>query len=653
MNDKARGAETAPAIEPSADAGEQRYRPIGDYALIGDCHASALVSKHGAIDWACLARFDAGSVFGRILDAEKGGTFALSAREQIGCSRRYLPDTNVLETTFTTRTGSARLLDCFTMRQGGRQHPYRQLLRVAEGIEGEVSFDVLVQPRFDYGSLRPWVRYCAKQRVYTAVGGDDAFVLSAECPLDVDVEGACLRGEVKVSRKRRSRFSLVSQQPHEMRLAHPPDRVLDERLRGTIAWWRAWVRKGRYGPGYREQAVRSSLLLKLLTCAPTGAIIAAPTASLPEEPGGVRNWDYRFCWVRDATLTLAALLDVGHTRAANGFKLFIERATAGHADDLQIAYGCYGERRLTELELPHLEGYRGSHPVRVGNAAAEQRQLDVYGELLEAAHLWRRAGNPTSEDDWRFLSSLVEAACAKWMEPDQGMWEVRGPPRHFVHSKVMCWVAARRGIEAAEQEDLPCDLERWRAARDEMRATIEREGVDPVRGCFVQSFGSTELDASLLLLPIVGFVDANDPRMRRTVDLIREELCIDGLVRRYRPERSSDGVRGGEGAFLMASFWLVDVLAMQGEIEEAETRFRSLLELGNDVGLFAEEYAPKDREPLGNFPQAFTHMALITCAAQLWRAHAGAGADHARPKAERAYVQRRPRRAAGRTRTRR
>ncbi len=627
-----------PAIEPGRDARARRYAPVGDYALIGDCHASALVSKHGSIDWACLARFDAGSVFGRILDVEKGGTFALAAREQIGCSRRYLPDTNVLETTFTTRTGAARLLDCFTMREGGRQHPYRQLLRVVEGIEGEVSFDVLIEPRFDYGSLRPWLRYCEKRRVYTAVGGDDAFVLSADCPLEVVLEEACLRGEFTVARKQRSRFSLVSHRPHEMRLARPPARALDERLRKTIAWWRRWVRKGHYGAAYRDQVVRSSLLLKLLTCAPTGAIIAAPTTSLPEAPGGGRNWDYRFCWVRDATLTLAALLDVGHARVATGFKLFIERATAGHADDLQIVYGCYGERRLTELELAHLEGYRGSRPVRVGNAAAEQRQLDVYGELLEAAHLWRCAGNPITQDGWRFLCSLVEAACAKWKEPDRGLWEVRGPPRHFVHSKVMCWVAVQRGIEAAEQGDLPCAIDRWRAVRDEMRATIEREGVDPGRGCFVQAFGSTEVDASLLLLPVVGFVDANDPRMRRTVDLIREELCVDGLVLRYRPKKVRDGLRGGEGAFLMASFWLVDVLAMQGELQEAEARFRSLLELGNDVGLFAEEYALQEHELLGNFPQAFTHMALISSAAQLRRAHAGA--DHAKPIADRAHLRR-------------
>ncbi len=297
---------------------------------------------------------------------------------------------------------------------------------------------------------------------------------------------------------------------------------------------------------------------------------------------------------------------------------------------------------MTELKLESLEGYLGSRPVRVGNGAAEQRQLDIYGELLEAAHLWRRAGNPLNADDWRFLSSLVEAACAKWREPDRGLWEMRGPPRHFVHSKVMCWVAVQRGIEAAEQGNLPCDLDRWRATRDEMRTTIEREGVDRSRHCFVQAFGSSELDASLLLLPIVGFVSASDPRMLKTVALIREELCVDGLVRRYRPERVNDGLQGGEGAFLMCSFWLVDVLAMQGELAEAEARFRSLLDLCNDVGLLAEQYDPRERQLLGNFPQAFTHMALVNSAAQLQRAHAGA--DHAKPLADRDRVRSRARR---------
>lgn len=628
----------------------ERYPPIGDLALIGDCHASALVSKTGAIEWACLARFDSGSVFGRLLDADKGGTFAITAEDQTGTSRRYLPDTNVLETTFTTRTGSARLIDCFAMREGGRQRPYRQLLRVVEGIEGEVSFDVLIEPRFDYGDLRPWLRHVAKARVYTAVGGDDAFVLSTECPLEIDYEKVCFRGRLTVQKGQRIHFAIVSCPPHDMRLVHVSARTLEQRLRRTIDWWRRWVARGRYSVEYRDSVVRSALVLKMLTCARTGAIIAAPTTSLPEATGGGRNWDYRFSWVRDSTLTLAALFNIGHPEVATGFKLFIERATAGRAEDLQIVYGCYGERRLTELELTNLDGYRGSRPVRLGNAAARQVQLDVYGELLDAAHLWRLAGNPITEDGWRFLSSLVEMACVKWRDPDRGLWEMRGEPRHFVHSKVMCWVALQRGIQAASERGLPCSIDRWRSERDEIRAAIEREGVDRSRGCFVQAFGATEVDASLLLLPIAGFVPADDPRMVKTVDAIQDDLSVDGLLRRYRPERAGDGVRGGEGAFLMASFWLVDVLAMQGRLEEAESRFQSLLALGSDLGLFAEEYDAKRGELLGNFPQAFTHMALINSAEQLRRLRARG--DHGKPMAERDHQPSRSGRA-GENRTKR
>ncbi len=626
----ANGGAEGEAAEPPG------YLPLSEYGLIGDCHGAALVSRDGAIDWACLSRFDAGSIFGRILDARAGGTFALSPRGRARVTRRYLPDTNVLETRFQTGSGTARVLDCFTMRTGGRRRPRHQILRVVEGVEGEVAFDVLVEPRFDYASVRPWVRFHRKDRVYTAVGGADAFVLSADCDLAIDSGAAVLRGEVTVRARQRCRFSLVSQRPHKLSLARPSARTLDGRLRETILWWRSWVKKGRRFAVHSEAVNRSALVLKLLTCAPTGGIIAAPTTSLPERIGGARNWDYRYVWVRDATLTLASLLDAGHPEVAAGFKQFIERATAGRAEDLQIMYGCYGERRLPEVELA-LEGYRGSRPVRIGNAASTQRQLDVYGELLQAAHLWRRAGSPITAEGWTFLSSLVEAACAHWAEPDRGIWEVRGQPRHYVHSKVMCWVALERGLQAATEQSLPCEAKRWRSVRDEIRLSIEQNGIDPVRGCFVQSYGSRELDASLLLLPVVGFVGAADPRMKKTVEAILEDLVVDGLVQRYRPSEAADGLAGGEGAFLMASFWLVDVLAMQGRIEEAERRFAHVLSLGNDLGLFAEEYDPVRKELLGNFPQAFTHLALIHSAAQLEQVRASGGAP-ALPTADRTHL---------------
>ena len=597
------------------------YEPISSYALIGDCHSTALVSSSGSIDWACLRRFDGGGLFCRLLDAHKGGAFELRPAGLIRSSRSYLEDTNVLQTVFETTRGRARVLDCFAMREGGGRRPYQQLLRVVEGLEGEVEFEVVIEPRFDYGALAPWLRHHAREDVHSAVGGEDAVVVAANCPLEIVREAARLQGSFVVSAGQRCRFSLVASMAHEMVLRKVSDEVIDRRLQQTIAWWRRWVARGRYWPEFREHVVRSALVLKALTCAPTGAIVAAPTTSLPEVIGGPRNWDYRYTWIRDSTLTLAALLSVGHEDVARGFKLFIERTTAGRATDLQIMYRCYGERRLPELVLPHLEGYRGSRPVRVGNAAADQQQLDVFGELLDLWHLSAQLAVPVSEDEWRFLRGLVEAARALWRKPDQGLWEMRGPPRHFVHSKVMCWVALDRGIELAETQKLPCDLDGWRIEREEMRREIERRGVDPERGCFVQSFDSRELDASLLLLPIVGFIDASDPRMRATVVNLERDLGVDGLLlRRYRAGLD-DGLSGEEAYFLMASFWLVEVLAMQGRVEEAEARFKRLLVLGNDVNLFAEEYRP-GVGLLGNFPQAFTHVAIIGAAQQLADARA-------------------------------
>ncbi len=592
-----------------------RYEPISSYALIGDCHSAALVSAKGSIDWACLRRFDSGGVFCRILDADKGGAFELRSVHPARISRSYVEDTNVLGTAFETSTGRARVLDCFAMREGGRSAPYQQLLRVVEGIEGEVAFDVSIAPRFDYGALPPWLRHHPEHDVYSATGGDDAVVIGADCPLAIDITAVRLHGRFTVRARRRCRFSLVASMAHEMDPRKVPDRTIDNRLRQTIAWWRRWVARGRYWDEYRDHVVRSALVLKALTCAPTGAVVAAPTTSLPEALGGKRNWDYRYSWIRDSTLTLSALFSVGHPEVARGFRRFIERTTAGRAEDLQIAYCCHGERRMPELELDHLEGYRGSRPVRAGNAAAGQRQLDLFGEILDVWHLSSETGTAISDDGWRFLCGVVEAARAAWERPDQGLWEMRGPPRHFVESKVMCWVALDRGIELAERWKHGCDLDGWRRTRDEIRDAVEHRGVDPSRGCFVQAFDSQEVDASLLLLPIAGFVQADDPRMQATVVQIEKDLGADGglLVRRYRTSHVQDGVGGEEGFFLMASFWLVEVLAMQGRVEEAEERFRRLLALGNDVHLFAEEYQP-DVGHLGNFPQAFTHVALIEAA---------------------------------------
>ncbi len=590
--------------------------PIADYALIGDCHGAALVRRDGTIDWACVRRFDSGALFAGLLDPARGGRCAIVPRDLRGVSRRYLDDTNVLETTFRTGSGTARLLDCFTMRRGGRKHPFRQLLRVVEGLRGEVCFDVIVEPRFDYASLSPWLRWHPEHRVFTGVGGDDAFVLISDAALSIDRAAGVLSGTIDVRAGQRSRLSLVAYPPHEMSLTRLSAEELDQRLDTTIEWWRRWIARGHYEGEFGDVTKRSSLVLKLLTCAPTGAIIAAPTTSLPESIGGSRNWDYRYAWVRDATMTLAALLAVGQPEAATGFKHFIERSTAGRVDGLQIMYGCYGERHVREEALESLTGYRGSRPVRRGNAAAAQFQLDVYGELLDAAHLWETIGHRITGDGWEFLRSVIDETCRRWREPDQGMWESRGDPLHHVYSKVMCWVALERGIQAA-RAGLRCDLERWRTEQAMIRESVMTHGFDASRGCFVQAYGSKEVDASLLRLPMVGFIQAKDPRMVATVKAIQEDLGRGRLLARYRNENTDDGVEGGEGAFLMTSFWMADVLAMQGQIDRADALFRSLLGLANDVGLYSEEYDPDSGLMLGNFPQAFTHVALISTARQL------------------------------------
>jgi len=608
-------------------------RPIADYALIGDCHGAALVGSNGAIDWACIERFDSGAEFCALLDAERGGTFQIVPVDTYRATRRYLPDTNVLETTFETASGSATLVDCFAMRRGGAEEPYSQLLRRVEGVRGTIALDVLIQPRFDYATLHPWLRHHPKEDAYSAVGGDDGVVITASCPLEHDREGVLWRARIEVTEGERARFTVTACSPHRM-VPSPVSAVMFEaRLRATVRWWERWTAKGRDSGATDPESVRSALVLKLLTCAPTGAIIAAPTTSLPEEIGGTRNWDYRFTWIRDATMTLAALMATGHAEVAVGFKRFIEIATAGRPEELQIMYGCYGQRRLTEIELPHLAGYEGSRPVRIGNGAATQTQLDVYGELLDAAVLWRRAGSESTDEGWRFLRDLVDIACERWREPDHGLWEMRGEKQHFVYSKVMCWLAIARGIELAREDDLECDSERWTRVRDEIFEDILAKGIDRQRNCFVMAYGSTELDASLLRLPMLGFVDARDPHMLATTNAVIEDLSSGRLIRRYRMEARPGREGRTEGAFLMTTLWLVDVLAMSDRIDEAEALYAHVMSLANDVGLFAEQYDAARGIQLGNFPQAFTHIAQITAAEQLRRVKKGKAP--AKPLAER------------------
>ncbi len=602
---------------------ERRYPPIGDYAFISDCHSVALVSKTASIDWCCMPRLDTGSTFGRILDWERGGFCSIRPTAAYESERTYLEDTLVLETTFHTRGADARLTDCFAMRKGGRLEPRQQLLRVLEVTRGQMRVEVEVCARFDYGEVRPWVRR-HDQGLFSAIGGNDAICVQCDHELERREEHD-VGGFAVIDAGDRLRLAISSFPPQDVDVA-VPDREspaeLDRRLKETIAWWRGWTREiSRSDAPEATSARRSAIVLKGLTYAPTGAVAAAATTSLPERVGGPRNWDYRFTWIRDSHFTVRSLTEIGAHSEADGFRRFVERSAAGSAEGLQIMYGVGGERRLTEIELD-LDGYRGSRPVRIGNGAAKQQQFDVFGELLDLAWLWHQRGQSPDDDYWRFLSSLVDRAAAIWSRPDQGMWEMRGKPRHFVQSKAMCWVALERGLQLAREGTRRAPTRTWRAARDELRETIERRGYNKRTGTFVQAFGSTELDASLLLLPAFGFVDWNDERMVRTVDAIGEDLTRDGMVLRYK---SSDGVAGGEAPFVACTFWFAECLAHQGRLDEARDAFQRALAASNDLGLFSEEFDPKTGTLLGNFPQGLTHLSHLTAALSIVRHGRAAG----------------------------
>ncbi len=601
---------------PKKGVAQDRYPPIADYALIGDCHAAALVSRTGSIDWCCMPRFDSGSVFGRLLDWDRGGHCAIAPRSAGTASfRSYVEDTLVLVTTFRDRGGEARLIDCFTMRRGGSQAPYRQLIRVVEGVRGRMNLDLVVSPRFDYGEVRPWIRQHGV-RLYTAIGGNDALVVAGDPEL-TPTEAHDLTAPISIRAGERSRLSIQYVRPELMdseEVSGPTPEEIDGRLEQTIEWWRRWVSRVRIEGPHASTVKRSAIVLKCLTNAPTGAIVAAPTTSLPEVPGGSRNWDYRYSWIRDSAFTVRALAELGGEVEADGFRRFIERSAAGSTEDLQILYGAGGERRLVELTLDGAEGYRAARPVRVGNGAARQLQLDAYGELLDLAWRWHLRGHSPDDDYWRFLVELVDSAATRWHEPDCGVWEIRGLRKHFVHSKAMCWSALERGLRLARESSRRAPERRWRTARNELRRAIESKGYERKRGIFVRSFGSSEVDAALLLLPAVEFVDYEDERMIRTVDVIRDKLMEDGLLRRYR---ASDGLKGKEGVFLPASFWLAECLAHQGRREEAVEVFDHAVSTGNELGLYSEEFDTRAGEMLGNFPQGLTHLSHISAAMAL------------------------------------
>jgi GH15 family glucan-1,4-alpha-glucosidase len=591
-----------------------RYPPISDYAFLSDCHSSALVSGHGSIDWCCMPRFDSGSIFGRLLDWKRGGSCELHSIGGTVTGRNYLDGTLVLETRFRAGGSEARVLDCFTLRYGGDLDPHRQLVRVVEGTRGEIPMRLRIAPRFDYGGVRPWLRRYGVN-AFTAIGGDDALVISSDAELEADEHD--LTAELRVRAGDRIRLSIEYAAPEEIdrgRPNPPNGREIEKRLDQTVRIWRRWARNARFDGAEEGGVVRSALVLKGLTNAPTGAIAAAPTTSLPEALGAGRNWDYRYCWIRDSIFSVRSLAAIGFEREADEFRQFIQRTTAGHVEDLQIVYGLGGERRIGEQEVPELEGYRGKGPVHIGNGARTQSQLDAFGELVSLAWRWHQRGNAVDDDLWRFIVSVCDAAAKRWREPDAGLWEWRGRPLHFTQSKVMCWSALDRGLALAEDSMREAPKTRWRRARTQIQRAVESEGYDSRRGVFRQIFGRNVVDASLLLLPRAGFVDYRDERMIRTVDAVAEDLDERGLIRRYS---LPDGLPGREGAFLACAFWLAECLARQGRVEEARTRYERAVAAGSELGLFAEEYDTRRGEQCGNYPQALTHLGHIEAAVAL------------------------------------
>ncbi|MER5731841.1 glycoside hydrolase family 15 protein [Streptomyces sp. NPDC002138] len=586
---------------------------IEDYALIGDLMTTALVGRDGSIDWLCLPRFDSGACFAALLGDEENGHWRIApavAPAGAGCTRRgYVGESLVLESVWETDEGTVKVTDFMPQRDVAPD-----VVRIVEGVSGAVPMAATIRLRFDYGAVVPWVRRSDGHRV--AVAGPDSTWLRSEPPVETWGEDQSTRSEFTVEAGERVAFVLTWHPSHEPR----PDLVDPyEALVHSLEDWQEWSAQCVYDGPYREAVMRSLITLKALTYAPTGGIVAAPTTSLPEELGGVRNWDYRYCWLRDSTLTLGSLLQTGFLDEARAWRRWLLRAVAGDPADLQIMYGIAGERRIPETDLPWLAGYESSAPVRVGNAAVDQLQLDVYGEVIDSLYLARTSGLVTESHAWQINLALLRFVSENWRRPDEGLWEVRGPRRHFVHSKVMAWVAADRAVRTLEAHpELEGDVEEWRAMREEVHRDVCEKGFDPVRNTFTQSYGSTELDAATLLIPRVGFLPPDDPRVIGTVDAVREELGHAGLVRRYSTEGPPvDGLPGSEGTFLACSFWLADALLMTGREKEARELFERLLELRNDVGLLAEEYDPVAGRQLGNFPQAFSHIGLVGTALAL------------------------------------
>ena len=619
------------ALAPGPAAAErQDFRPVADYGLLADCNSAALVDRHGSIDWLCMPRYDSSALFTRLLDPD-AGHWSISPVGSFSTERRYLPGTLVIESAFTTDTGSVRLLDAMAFAEGQRGHDLgfdapHEILRSVEGVSGTVELEMELAPRPEYGLVRPLFR--AEDGGGRTFGGPNRIAVRGSVP--VEVEDATMRATFSLSEGERAEFSLRWAPVEASEPPEPtPTHEVHARIEDTVEAWRSWeAEHDIYEGPHRELVRHSSRVLKGLTYRPTGAIVAAPTTSMPETVGGERNWDYRYSWIRDSSLTIEALYIGACSDEAEEFVSFMTSSAGGRAGEgsLQIMYGIGGEHDLSERELPHLRGWRDSRPARVGNGAWNQVQLDVYGELLNSIHLYREQLGELHPEIQAFVADLADTAARRWHETDSGMWEMRGDPRHHLSSKVLCWAALDRAVQLAPQLGTHAKTEEWTAARDEIREAVLERGWSEERQAYAQSFDSDELDAAQLLMPILGFLPATDERMRSTIDAIDRDLTEDGLVLRYRNEEglNADGLSGEEGTFVICSFWLVSCLAKAGEVERAQELFDQLVGYANDLGLLAEEIDTANDEQLGNFPQAFSHIGLITAANAIDKAREGA-----------------------------
>jgi GH15 family glucan-1,4-alpha-glucosidase len=587
---------------------------IEDYAIVGDLQTAALIGRSGSVDWLCFPRFDSGSVFSALLGSSEHGRWLIApASGGHAAEWRYRDDTLILESEWQTETGRVRVIDFMPQRE-----TKPDIVRIVEGLEGHVEMRTELVMRFDYGSVVPWVRHTDDETL-VAIAGPDGLVLRT--PVILDAIAMTHAAAFTVRKGDRVPFVLTWFPSSEL----PPKPVdAEEALASTALLWHEWMADCTYDGEYKRAVHTSLLVLKALTYQPTGAIVAAPTTSLPEQIGGVRNWDYRYSWLRDATFALYAMMNAGFNDEARAWRDWLLRAVAGDPAEMQILYGVAGERRIPEFEVDWLPGYAGSRPVRIGNAAHEQFQLDVYGEMMDSLHESRRHGLVRDDRAWALQQTVMEFLEGAWDQPDDGIWEVRGPRRHFTHSKVLAWVAFDRAVEAVERWDRPGPGDHWRRIRDEIHAEVCREGFNVELNSFTQAYGSDELDASTLLIPLLGFLPPEDPRVIGTVEAIQRDLTRDGFVQRYRTHAVDDGLPTGEGVFLPCSFWLVDALLMLGREDEAKALFEKLLGVSNDLGLLSEEYNPEEQRLLGNFPQAFTHVGLVNSAYNLSK-HTGPG----------------------------